>query len=465
MAVSTFEMSRERLGSRLGFILLSAGCAIGIGNVWKFPWMVGQYGGAIFVLIYLFFLVILGLPVMTIEFALGRASQKSPVRLYHELEPKGSKWHLHGYVAMAGNIILLMFYTTVTAWMIQYFFKTASGELSGLDTAGVSAAFGDMLTEPVMLVLFVAVIVLIATVVCMTGVKGGLERVTKVMMIALLAVMVILAVNSIFLDGAEEGLKFYLVPNVDNIKEAGIANVIVAAMNQAFLTLSLGMGGMAIFGSYINKDRALLGEAVNVAVLDTFVAFTSGLIIFPACYAYGVKPDAGPSLIFETLPNVFNNMPGGRIWGSLFFVFMTFAALSTVLAVLENIIACLMDMTGMSRKKASLISGVGIFVLSLPCVFGFNLLSGFTPFGAGTSVLDLEDFIVSNILLPVGSLIFVAFCVTRYGWGWKNFVAEANEGKGLKVASWMRWIITIVVPIIILTIFVVGLVNFNYMGA
>ncbi len=453
---------RERLGSRLGFILLSAGCAIGVGNVWKFPWMVGQYGGAIFVLIYLVFLVILGLPVMTMEFALGRASQKSPTRLYQELEPKGSKWHLHGYVAMAGNVILLMFYSTVSAWMLQYFFKIAKGDFTGLDTAGVSAEFGNMLADPIMLVLFVAVILGIATIVCMTGVKGGLEKVTKFMMIALLVLIIVLAVNSIFLDGAKEGLSFYLVPNLDNVKDAGIMNIIVAAMNQAFFTLSLGMGGMAIFGSYIGKERALLGEAVNVATLDTLVAFTSGLIIFPACYAYGIAPGAGPSLIFETLPNVFNNMPLGRLWGSLFFVFMTFAALSTVLAVLENIIACLIDMTGMGRKKASLISGIGMFVLSLPCIFGFNIWSAFTPFGAGSSVLDLEDFIVSNILLPVGSLIFVIFCVSRYGWGWKNFVAEANQGKGLKIASWMRPIVTIVVPIIIIVIFIMGLINFNY---
>ena len=456
-------MTREKLGSRLGFILLSAGCAIGIGNVWKFPWMVGQYGGAIFVLIYLLFLVILGLPVMTVEFALGRASQKSPVKMYQELEPKKSKWHIHGYVAFAGNIILLMFYTSVTAWMVKYFYMTASGQLSGLDKVGTSAAFGNMLADPVSMIAIVAGIMVVSTVVCMLGVKGSLEKVTKFMMLALLAVMLILAVNSIFLDGAAEGLKFYLVPNVENVKAAGLANVIVAAMNQAFFTLSLGMGGMAIFGSYINNDRALLGEAVNVAALDTFVAFTSGLIIFPACYAYGIQPDAGPSLIFITLPNVFNNMPGGRIWGSLFFVFMIFAALSTVFGVLENIIACLADLTGWSRKKCSVISGIGVFVLSLPCILGFNVLSGFVPFAEGSGVLDLEDFIVSNIILPLGSFVCVLFCViSRYGWGWKNFVAEANEGKGLKIARWMRPIVTFVVPAIILVMFIIGLVNFNY---
>ena len=456
-------MSREKLGSRLGFILLSAGCAIGIGNVWKFPWMVGQYGGAIFVLIYLAFLIILGLPVMTIEFALGRASQKSPVKMYQQLEPPRTKWHIHGYVSMAGNIILLMFYTTVSAWMVKYFYLTASGSLTGLDTAGVGAAFGTMLSDPVSLTLVVLGIMVVATIVCLLGVKGSLEKVTKFMMLALLGVMLILAVNSIFLDGAEEGLKFYLIPNVDNVKAAGLANVIVGAMNQAFFTLSLGMGGMAIFGSYIGKDRALLGEAVNVAGLDTLVAFTSGLIIFPACYAYGIQPDAGPSLIFQTLPNVFNNMPGGRIWGSLFFLFMIFAAMSTVFGVLENIIACLEDLTGWNRKTASVVSGIGVFVLSLPCILGFNVWSSFVPFAEGSGVLDLEDFVVSNVILPLGSLTMVLFCVlTRYGWGWKNFVAEANQGRGLKVASWMRWVVAIVLPLIIITMFILGLVNFNF---
>lgn len=453
---------RERLGSRLGFILLSAGCAIGIGNVWKFPWMVGQYGGAAFVLIYVFFLVLFGVPIMTMEFALGRASQKSPVRLYQALEPKGSKWHLHGYAALAGNIILMMFYTTVSGWMLQYFFLTATGKLEALDTAGVGNAFSEMLSKPLPMTLFMGISVAIGALVCLFGVKKGLERVTKVMMIALLVLMVVLAVNSIFLDGASEGLKFYLVPNIENIEKAGIVNIIVGAMNQSFFTLSLGIGSMAIFGSYLDKKRSLMGEAVNVAVLDTFVAFISGLIIFPACYAFGVTPDAGPSLIFVTLPNVFNNMLLGRLWGSLFFIFMSFASLSTVLAVFENIIACIMDMTEMGRKKASLIVGVGIFILSLPCVFGFNLLSGFVPFAEGSSVLDLEDFVVSNLLLPIGSLIFVIFCVNRYGWGWDNFVAEANEGKGLKVAKWMRPIVTFVVPVIILIVLVMGLINFDF---
>ena len=453
---------REKLGSRLGFILLSAGCAIGIGNVWKFPWMVGQYGGAAFVLVYVLFLVLFGVPIMTMEFALGRASQKSPVRLYQELEPKGSKWHLHGYAALAGNVILMMFYTTVSGWMLQYFVLIASGKLDGLDTAGVGAAFGDMLSKPGPMILYMGIAVFIGAFVCMIGVKNGLERVTKVMMVALLVLMVVLAFNSMFLDGAADGLKFYLVPNMDTVKETGVPNILVGAMNQAFFTLSLGIGSMAIFGSYLDKKRSLMGEAVNVAVLDTFVAFVSGLIIFPACFAYGVTPDAGPSLIFVTLPNVFNNMPLGRLWGSLFFLFMSFAALSTVLAVLENIIACLMELTGVGRKPMSLIVGVGIFILSLPCIFGFNLWSSFVPFAEGSGVLDLEDFIVSNLLLPLGSLTFVLFCVTRYGWGWNNFVAEANTGKGLKVAKWMRPIVTFVVPVIILIVFVMGLINFNF---
>ena len=455
-------MSRERLGSRLGFILLSAGCAIGIGNVWKFPWMVGQYGGAIFVLMYIACLVVLGVPVMTMEFAVGRAAQRSPSLMFQQLEKKGSKWHWHGIVCLAGSMILMMFYTNVSGWMMQYFVKTATGRFEGLDTEAVNSEFGAMLGDPVWQTVFMAVAVIVGIMVCMLGVQKGLERVTKVLMVALLVLMVVIAVNSIFLDGAAEGLRFYLVPNPDNIKEAGIFNVIVAAMNQAFFTLSLGIGSMAIFGSYLGKDRALMGEAVNVAVLDTFVAFTSGLIIFPACFAYGVNPGAGPALIFQTLPNVFNNMPLGRLWGSLFFVFMSFAALSTVLAVFVTIIACGMDLPNWSRKKACVIVGIGMLVLSMPCVLGYNLWSAFAPFGEGTAVLDLEDFVVSNLLLPLGALVFTLFCVTRYGWGWKNFMAEANTGKGLKVRPWMRWVMTIAIPIIILVIFIMGLITFDF---
>ena len=451
-------MKREHLGSRLGFILLSAGCAIGIGNVWKFPYMCGQYGGGAFVLIYLFFLIALGVPVMTMEFAMGRASQKSPVKLYDELEPKGTKWHLHGYAAMAGNYLLMMFYTTVAGWMLQYIVKMAAGDFEGYDATGVAGIFIDMLADPTSMIIYMAIIVIIGVLVCSIGVQKGLERVTKVMMIALLAIMVILAVNSIFMDGGAEGLKFYLLPDLDKMKEVGIGNVIVGAMNQSFFTLSLGIGAMAIFGSYIGKERSLMGESINVAILDTFVAITSGLIIFPACFAYGVQPDSGPSLIFITLPNIFNNIALGRLWGSLFFVFMTFAALSTVLAVFENIMAMTIDLFGWDRKKTCLINGILLFVLSLPCVLGFNVLSSIEPLGAGTGIMDLEDFLVSNLLLPIGSLIYVLFCTTRYGWGWKNFLAEANQGKGAKMPNALRLYCAYVLPVIIIVILVMGLI-------
>ena len=451
-------MAREKLKSRLGFILLSAGCAIGIGNVWKFPYMAGQYGGGIFVILYLLFLAILGIPVMVMEFSMGRAAQKSPVKFYQELEPKGTKWHLHGYFAMAGNYILMMFYTTVAAWMLQYFVDTARGLHEGASVQQISEIFKNMQSDYVTQIIYMGIVVISGFFICSFSLQKGLEKVTKVMMIALLAIMVILAINSIFLEGGDEGLKFYLVPSVEKIKEVGFGNVIVGAMNQAFFTLSLGIGSMAIFGSYLGKERSLMGESVNVALLDTFVAITSGLIIFPACFAYNIEVDAGPPLIFVTLPNLFNNMPLGRLWGSLFFMFMTFAALSTVLAVFENILACCMDLFGWSRKKSCLINGIAMFLLSIPCILGYNVLSSFKPFGEGSAVLDLEDFIVSNILLPLGSLTMVLFCVNkRYGWGWKNFTAEANAGKGLKVQNWMRGYMTFVLPVIIIILFVVGI--------
>ncbi|MFR3787967.1 sodium-dependent transporter [Agathobaculum desmolans] len=450
-------MQREQLGSRLGFILLSAGCAIGVGNVWKFPWMVGQYGGGAFVLFYILFLIILGLPIMTMEFAVGRASQKSPVRAYQALEKPGSKWHIHGYLAMIGNYLLMMFYTTVCGWMLHYFYLTASGKFVGADTEQVGAVFGEMLSQPGVMAGWMVVVVVVGFAINSFGLQGGLERVTKVMMIALLAIMVLLAINSVLTEGAGEGLKFYLIPNLENMKEAGIINVIVGAMNQSFFTLSLGIGAMAIFGSYIGKGRALMGEAVSVAILDTFVAFTAGLIIFPACFAFGVSPDSGPNLIFVTLPNIFNHMPMGRLWGSLFFVFMAFAAFSTVLAVFENIMSCCMDLTGASRKKVALFNTVLVIVLSIPCVLGFNVLSGFTPFGPGSNVLDLEDFLVSNIWLPLGSLVYLLFCTTRYGWGWKNFKEEANEGGGLKVKDGIRFYVSYILPVIVLVIFVLGI--------
>ena len=450
-------MERERLGSRLGFILLSAGCAIGVGNVWKFPWMVGQYGGGAFVIFYVLFLVIMGLPIMTMEFAVGRASQKSPVRAYQALEKPGQKWHIHGYIALIGNYLLMMFYTTVCGWMLHYFYLTASGRFEGAATEQVQAVFPEMLSQPMVLVGWMVVVVIVGFAINSFGLQKGLERVTKVMMIALLAIMVILAVNSIMTEGSGEGLRFYLIPDMERMREAGIVNVIVGAMNQSFFTLSLGIGAMAIFGSYIGRDRALLGEAVNVAVLDTFVAFTAGLIIFPACFAFGVSPDSGPNLIFVTLPNIFNHMPLGRLWGSLFFVFMAFAAFSTVLAVFENIMSCCMDLTGAGRKKVAAVNTVLMILLSLPCALGFNVWSGLQPFGAGTTVMDLEDFLVSNIWLPLGSIVYLLFCTSRYGWGWKNFREEANSGKGLKVANGLRFYVSYILPLIVLVIFVLGI--------
>ena len=451
-------MQREHLGSRLGFILLSAGCAIGIGNVWKFPYVTGQNGGAIFVLVYITCLILLGLPVMTMEFAMGRGAQKSPVKMYQELEPKGSKWHLHGYVAMAGNVILMMCYCTIAGWMLQYCMDTAAGKFAGLDAAAVGSMFGAMTQNTGTMAAYTVGTVLLATVVCSFSLQGGLERITKWMMLALLSIMVVLAVNSCLLPGAAEGLSFYLKPNPAAVAEIGLGNVIVAAMNQSFFSLSLGIGSMAIFGSYLKKDHSLMGESVNVIILDTFVALTAGLIIFPACSAFGVQAEAGPPLVFITLPNIFNNMAGGRLWGSLFFLFMSFAALSTVFAVFENIVACVRDLTNWERKKASWITGVSLMVLCMPCVLGFTVLSHVQILGL--SIMDFEDFVVSSLLLPLGSLMFALFCVCRYGWGWKNFVAEANTGMGLKVQNWMRLYMTYVVPAIIAFIFVYGLYNF-----
>ena len=421
-------MERETLKSRLGFILLSAGCAIGIGNVWKFPYIAGQGGGGAFVLFYLVFLVILGLPIMTMEFAVGRASRKSPVRAYQALEKPGQKWHIHGYLTLIGCYLLMMFYTTVAGWMLHYFYMTAIGQLSGLNAEQVAK-----------------------------GLQNGLERVTKVMMIALLAIMVVLAVNSLFMPGAKEGLEFYLVPDFARMQEVGVVNTLVSAMNQAFFTLSLGIGAMAIFGSYIGKEHSLLGESVRIVVLDTFVAITAGLIIFPACFTYGVDQTSGPSLIFITLPNIFANMALGRLWGTLFFLFMAFAALSTVLAVFENIICCGMELTGCSRRKSSLVNLVLIIALSMPCVLGYNLWAwdGFAVFGG--AVLDFEDFLVSNLFLPLGSLVYLLFCVTKYGWGWDNYKKEVNTGKGLKMHDWMRGYLTYVLPVIVLFIFAFGI--------
>ena len=448
---------REKLKSRLGFILISAGCAIGIGNVWKFPYMAGKGGGGSFVLFYIFFLLILGLPIMTMEFAVGRASQKSPVKAYQALEKPGQKWHIHGYITLIGCYLLMMFYTTVAGWMLHYFYLTATGKFVGMNTEEVTGVFSEMLGQPLVMGFWMVVVVAMGILVCSLGLQNGLERITKVMMTALLLIMIVLALNSFAMDGAKEGLSFYLIPDWGRMKEVGVISTIVGAMNQAFFTLSLGIGAMAIFGSYIGKERTLLGESINIALLDTFVAITSGLIIFPACFTFGVDQTSGPSLIFMTLPNIFNHISMGRLWGSLFFMFLAFAAFSTVFAVFENIISCGMELTGWSRKKSSFVNLVLIILLSLPCVLGYNVWAwdGFAVFGG--AILDLEDFLVSNILLPIGSLVYLLFCVTRYGWGWKNFKKEANEGKGAKVQDWMRVYLTYILPVIVLFIFGFGI--------
>lgn len=450
-------MERETLKSRLGFILLSAGCAIGIGNVWKFPYIAGQGGGGAFVLFYLIFLVILGLPIMTMEFAVGRASRKSPVRAYQALEKPGQKWHIHGYFTLIGCYLLMMFYTTVAGWMLHYFYMTAVGKLAGLNAEQVAGKFTEMLASPATMTFWMVFVVVVSILVCAKGLQSGLERVTKGMMIVLLLIMVVLAVNSLFMPGAKEGLSFFLVPDFARMQEVGVVNTLVSAMNQAFFTLSLGIGAMSIFGSYIGKEHSLLGESVRIVVLDTFVAITAGLIIFPACFTYHVDQTSGPSLIFITLPNIFANMSMGRLWGSLFFLFMAFAAMSTVLAVFENIICCGMELTGCSRKKSSLVNLVLIILLSMPCVLGYNLWAwdGFAVFGG--AVLDVEDFLVSNLFLPLGSLVYLLFCVTRYGWGWQNYKKEVNTGKGLKVQDWMRGYLTYVLPLIVVFIFAFGL--------
>ena len=440
----------------MGFILISAGCAIGIGNVWKFPYIAGKGGGGAFVLCYLIFLVILGLPVMTMEFAVGRASQKSPVKAYQALEKPGQKWHIHGYITVIGCYLLMMFYTTVSGWMLHYFYLTATGKFTGLDADQVGGVFNEMLSQPLVMAFWMIVVVAIGIFVCSRGLKIGLEKITKVMMICLLALIVVLAVHSLTLDGAMEGVKFYLVPDFAAMAEIGIGNVIFGALSQAFFTLSIGAGSMTIFGSYLGKDRSLLGESLHITILDTFVALMAGLIIIPACFAFGVEPGAGPGLVFITLPNVFNQMTGGKIWGALFFLFMSFASLSTVIAVFENIISYSMDRKGWSRGKAVIVNMVAMILLSLPAVFGFNILSGIQPLGAGTNIMDLEDFIVSNNILPLGSVVFVMFCVSKYGWGWKRFIKEADTGEGLKFPANVQKYMLYVIPAIVVVIYLKG---------
>lgn len=448
-------MEREKIGSRLAFILMSAGCAIGVGNVWKFPTMTGANGGGAFVLIYLVFLVIMGVPVMSMEFAVGRGSQRSPVRLYHALTPEKKAWRTHGYAALVANVLLMMFYCVVSGWMLFYFFKTAFGGTASITTPEQSAqAFNSVTENPLIMILSTVAIVIIGFFVCSFKLDKGLEKVTKYMMLALLVIMFVLAIYGFTLDGAGKGLKFYLVPDFSKIN----FSVIVAAMNQAFFTLSLGIGSMAIFGSYIGKDRSLMGESINVVVLDTLVAITAGLIIFPACYTYGVAPDGGPSLIFQTLPLVFNSLPGGVVWGSMFFLFMTFAAFSTVLAVFENIIACVRDITGWNRIKACIVCGIAMLILVMPCALSF------CAFGTSWAVLNIEDFLVSNVLLPLGCLTLVIFCTQKFGWGFNNFKNEANLGKGAKVQNWMRFYMTYVLPLIIIALFLIGVITFDYSG-
>ncbi|MBP3337191.1 MAG: sodium-dependent transporter [Clostridia bacterium] len=453
-------MEREKFSSRLGFILISAGCAIGLGNVWRFPYIVGEYGGAAFILIYLLFLVIFGLPIMTMEFSVGRASGKSIAKSFEELEPKGTKWHHFGYVGVVGNYLLMMFYTSVTGWMFAYLFKSIRGDFVGAAADQISAQFASLNANPIAMSGFMILTVVVGFLICSLGLKKGVEKITKVMMLALLAIIVVLAVHAVTLDGASEGLKYYLIPDFSRITEHSLGEVIFAALGQSFFTLSIGIGSMAIFGSYIKKDRKLFGEAVSIALLDTFVAFTAGLIIIPSCFAYNVNPGAGPGLIFETLPVVFANMAGGRIWGTLFFLFLLFAALSTIIAVFENIVAFAMELWGWSRKKACILNIFIVIALSLPAALGFNVLSFVQPLGAGSTILDLEDFIVSNNLLPLGSLIYVLFCCSeKYGWGFKNFLNEANTGKGIGFSPKMHFYTKYILPAILIIVLAQGYIS------
>lgn len=451
-------MQRENFRSRMGFLLVSAGCAIGIGNVWRFPTITGQYGGGYFVLFYLICLVIMGIPVMTMELAVGRASRKSAVRAYQTLEKPGQKWHIHGWFCMIGCCLLMMYYTSVTGWMVDYFCKFLTGRFTaGMDSEQINGVFGQMLSSPGELTIYMVVVVVAGFLICSIGVQKGLERITKVMMVALLALILVLAIHSLTLPGAAEGMKFYLLPSADSIRANGLGHTITAAMNQAFFTLSLGIAAMEIFGSYMSREHTLAGEATRICILDTFVALMSGVIIFPACFSYGVRPDDGTSLIFKTLPNVFVNMQGGRLWGTLFFLFMIFASFSTVLAVFENLLAFAVDTFGISRKKASVIGCIAILVLSMPCVLGFNVWGDLQLIG-GRGVLDSEDFLVSNLLLPIGSIIYLLFCVSRWGWGFDHYLEEANTGAGPKLPRWLRPYFRYVLPVLIVIILVQGLI-------
>lgn len=447
---------REKFASRLGFILVSAGCAVGIGNVWKFPYICGMYGGAGFIVMYLAFLIILGLPILVCEFTVGRGSGLGMGKAFEKLEPEGTKWHVFKWISILGSFLLMMFYTMVGGWMLYYAYLELTGKMTGLDADGVANVFSTMLSQPLTMGLWALIAIVISFGVCILGVKNGVEKVTKVMMSFLIILMIVLAVNSVFLPNASEGIKFYLVPNFKSVAENGISTSVFAAMSHAFFTLSIGIGAMEIFGSYLDKKKRITGEAVNIILLDTFVALMAGFIIIPACFSFGVEPGAGPSLLFITLPNLFNNMAGGRIWGTMFFIFMSFAALSTIIAVFENIIAAFIDMNGWSRKKSVGINFVLITVLSIPAIIGFNILSKIEPLGAGTTIMDLEDFLVSYNLLPLGSLVFVLFCVNKNGWGFENFLKEANTGTGKKFPKWIRVYMQYILPLIVSVIYLKG---------
>ena len=447
---------RERFSSRLGFILISAGCAVGLGNVWRFPYIAGKYGGAAFVLLYLVFLVLLGLPIMVMEFSVGRASQKSAARSFHVLEPPGTRWHWMSYAAVIGNYLLMMFYTTVGGWMLSYTFRMIRGDFEGLSPEAVGTVFDEMLAQPVSMAFWMLLTVALGFGICSLGLQRGVERITKVMMSFLFVILLVLCVRSVTLEGAAEGLRFYLIPDFKRMAENGISETIYAAMSQAFFTLSIGIGSMAIFGSYISRERALTGEALSICGLDTLIALLSGVVIFPSCFAFGLNPGEGPGLVFVTLPNIFNRMPGGRLWGTLFFVFMSFAALSTIIAVFQNILSFSEDLWGWSRKKAVLVNGILLAVLSVPCVLGFNVWSGIQPLGDGSTIQDLEDFLVSSNLLPLGSLVYLLFCTSKKGWGWGNFIAEADAGKGVQFPRWARKYVSYVLPVLVLVIFAAG---------
>ena len=455
----TNPTQREQLGSRIGFLFISAGCAIGLGNVWRFPFITGEYGGAAFVLLYLFFLSLFALPIMVMEFSVGRASRLNIAGSFKKLQPKGTKWHYFGFLGIFGNYLLMMFYTTVSGWMLAYCWYMISGSLNGLEPQALGEFFGSMLQRPVDMTFWMGLTVVIGFGICAIGLEKGVEKITIWMMSGLFLIILILVIRAVTLPGAGAGIEFYLKPNLETIREKGLWTCVYAAMGQSFFTLSIGIGSMAIFGSYISRERALTGESINIMCLDTFVALLSGLIIFPACFAFGVQPNAGPGLIFIALPNVFNAMPGGQFWGFLFFVFMSFAALSTVIAVFENIVSYGIDVLQWSRRKACLLNGIIMFAASLPCVLGFNVLSGFEPLGKGTNILDLEDFIVSNNLLPLGALVYLLFCTSRYGWGWNNFIAEADAGQGIKFPKWLRLYMTYLLPLLMLTIFVQGYID------